>query len=73
MKWPNLKKAKTNLIKINRDNIFQLYPNEANLNNQKSAYLVLGIKNDKSIVGTAINDVQIIAYKAEIVRIYLPT
>ncbi len=45
---------------------FSALSNEANLNNQEFAYLLIGVKNDKTIVGTSINDLQTNDYKLEI-------
>lgn len=45
---------------------FSALSNEANLNNQEFGYLLMGVKNDKTIVGTSINDNQINDYKLEI-------
>lgn len=40
--------------------------NEANLNHQEFAYLVMGVKDNKSVVGTSINDTQLNDYKLEV-------
>ncbi|MCL2327279.1 MAG: putative DNA binding domain-containing protein [Bacteroidetes bacterium] len=45
---------------------FSALANEANLANLKQAWLVFGVKNDKSIVGTSISDKQLNEYKKEI-------
>ncbi|MBR0574383.1 MULTISPECIES: RNA-binding domain-containing protein [Pasteurellaceae] len=45
---------------------FSALSNEANLQNKKSAYVVLGIADNKAIVGTTISDKVIDNYKKEI-------
>lgn len=45
---------------------FSALSNEANLNNQDFGYLLMGVKDDKKVVGTAINNNQINDYKLEI-------
>lgn len=62
------KEAKNQFDKDKLGQYFSALANEANLNGQNEAYLVMGVKNDKSIVGTTINDTQINDYKAEIIR-----
>jgi ATP-dependent DNA helicase RecG len=47
---------------------FPALSNEANLKNVSDAWLVFGVKNDKTIVGTSISDNQINAYKHEIAK-----
>lgn len=62
------KEAKTQFDKDKLGQYFSALANEANLNAQNEAYLVMGVKNDRSIIGTLINDDQINDYKAEMVR-----
>ncbi|MDN5479809.1 MAG: putative DNA binding domain-containing protein, partial [Chryseobacterium sp.] len=45
---------------------FSALSNEANLNNQQFGYLLMGVKDNKTVVGTAINNNQINDYKLEI-------
>lgn len=45
---------------------FSALSNEANLKNTKSAWLVMGIADDRTVVGTNISDKQINEYKEEI-------
>lgn len=45
---------------------FSALSNEANLSGKSQAWLVFGVKNDKTVIGTIINDHQINDYKAEI-------
>lgn len=45
---------------------FSALSNEANLGNKKYSYILFGIKDDKTIVGTHITDTQINDYKKEI-------
>ena len=47
---------------------FSALSNEANLKGLKSAWLLFGVKNDKSIVGTTISDKQLNEYKEEIAK-----
>jgi ATP-dependent DNA helicase RecG len=47
---------------------FSALSNEANLKGLKSAWLVFGVKNDKSIIGTTISDKQLNEYKEEIAK-----
>lgn len=47
---------------------FSALSNEANLKGLKNAWLLMGVKNDKSIVGTQISDEKINEYKKEIVQ-----
>lgn len=60
------KEAKSQFDKDKLGQYFSALSNEANLNNQDFAYIVMGVKNDKTIVGTSINDNQINDYKLEI-------
>jgi ATP-dependent DNA helicase RecG len=59
------KEAKTQYDKDKLGKYFSALSNEANLKGKPQAWLVFGVKNDKSIVGTSINDNQINDYKAE--------
>lgn len=45
---------------------FSALSNEANLNNQDFGYLLMGVKDNKTVVGTAINNNQINDYKLEV-------
>jgi ATP-dependent DNA helicase RecG len=47
---------------------FSALSNEANLKGQACAWLVFGVKNDKSLVGTTINDEQLNSYKNEMAQ-----
>ena len=59
------KEAKTQYDKDKMGKYFSALSNEANLKGNPQAWLVLGVKNDKTVVGTTINDNQINDYKAE--------
>ncbi|MFN5183530.1 MAG: RNA-binding domain-containing protein [Bacteroidota bacterium] len=59
------KEAKTQFDKDKLGQYFSALSNEANLKGLDSAYLVLGVKNDRTIVGTTINDAQLNEYKNE--------
>jgi ATP-dependent DNA helicase RecG len=59
------KEAKTQYDKNKLGKYFSALSNEANLKGKPQAWLLFGVKNDKSIVGTTINDTQINEYKAE--------
>lgn len=60
------KEAKNQYDKDKLGKYFSALSNEANLLEQKKAYLLLGIDNDKNIVGTNITEKQINEYKQEI-------
>jgi len=62
------KEAKKQFDKDTLGEYFSALANEANLNGQKQSWLVFGVRNDKSIVGTTISDKQINEYKVEIGR-----
>ena len=47
---------------------FSALSNEANLKSVNSAWFILGVNNDKTIVGTTINDKQLNEYKNEIAQ-----
>ncbi len=59
------KEAKNQYDKDKLGRYFSALSNEANLKGKLNAWLVLGVKNDKTVVGTNINDNQINEYKAE--------
>ncbi len=52
---------------------FSALSNEANLKNKSEAWLLLGVKYDKSIVGTNISDEQLNEYKLEVNNNTSPT
>lgn len=60
------KEAKNQFDKDKLGKYFSALNNEANLKGQSHAWLLFGVKNDKSVVGTSITDNQINEYKAEI-------
>ncbi|HTO14439.1 MAG TPA: RNA-binding domain-containing protein [Gelidibacter sp.] len=60
------KEAKSQFDKNKLGQYFSALSNEANLLGQKVAYLLLGINNDKNIVGTNITEKQLNEYKQEI-------
>ncbi len=62
------KEAKTQFDKDKLGQYFSALSNEANLNHQEFAYLVMGVKDNKSVVGTSINDNQLNDYKLEIAK-----
>lgn len=62
------KEAKTQFDKDKLGQYFSALSNEANLKSVHSAWLILGVKNDKTIVGTLINDNQLNDYKNEIAQ-----
>jgi predicted HTH transcriptional regulator len=62
------KEAKKQFDKDKLGQYFSALANEANLKGQKQSWLIFGVKNDKSIVGTSITDKQINDYKAYIGR-----
>ncbi len=62
------KEAKTQYDKDKLGQYFSALSNEANLKGLEYAWLVLGVKNDKSIVGTIINDAQLNDYKNELAQ-----
>ncbi len=47
---------------------FSALSNEANLKGVKNAWLLMGVKNDKSIVGTQIGDEKVNEYKKDVVQ-----
>jgi len=62
------KEAKTQFDKDKLGQYFSAFANEANLHRQAFAYLVMGVKNNKTIVGTSINNHQLNEYKLEIAK-----
>lgn len=62
------KQAKTQFDKDKLGQYYSALANEANLRRQHAAYLVMGITDDRTVVGTIISDKQINDYKAEMVR-----
>lgn len=62
------KEAKNQISKDKLGQYFSALSNEANLANKPNAWLILGVKNDKSLVGTQITDLQLNEYKMEIVN-----
>lgn len=62
------KEAKTQYDKDKLGQYFSALSNESNLKGQEFAWLVLGVKNDKTIAGTSINDAQLNDYKNEIAQ-----
>ncbi|MCB0738497.1 MAG: putative DNA binding domain-containing protein, partial [Bacteroidetes bacterium] len=59
------KEAKNQYDKDKLGRYFSALSNEANLKGKPNAWMVFGVENDKSVVGTKINDNQINDYKAE--------
>jgi len=62
------KEAKTQFDKDKLGQYFSALSNEANLKGLHFAWLVFGVKNDKSVVGTSINDIQLNNYKNEMAQ-----
>ena len=62
------KEAKTQFDKDKLGQYFSALSNEANLKSVNSAWFILGVNNDKTIVGTTINDKQLNEYKNEIAQ-----
>jgi ATP-dependent DNA helicase RecG len=62
------KEAKTQYNKDNLGQYFSALSNEANLKAQPYAWIIFGVKNNKSIVGTIINDDQLNDYKNEMAQ-----
>lgn len=60
------KEAKTQFDKDKLGKYFSALSNEANLKNKVSAWLLLGIGDNKDIVGTSISDKQLNEYKVEV-------
>lgn len=59
------KEARTQFDKDKMGQYFSALSNEANLKGKKQAWLILGVKDDRTVVGTYINDKQINEYKRE--------
>ena len=62
------KEAKTQFDKDKLGQYFSALSNEANLKSVNSAWFMWGVKNDKTIGGTTINDNQLNDYKNEIAQ-----
>jgi ATP-dependent DNA helicase RecG len=62
------KEAKNQISKDKLGQYFSALSNEANLAVKSNAWLVLGVKNDKTLAGTQISDTQLNEYKAELVK-----
>lgn len=60
------KEAKNQYDKDKLGRYFSALSNEANLKGKSQAWLVFGVKDDKTVVGTSINNQQINDYKLEI-------
>ena len=60
------KEAKNQFDKDKLGQYFSALSNEANLKGKSQAWLVLGVKNDKTTVGTSISEKQLNEYKLEI-------
>lgn len=59
------KEAKTQYDKDKLGKYFSALSNEANLKGKANAWLLFGVKNDRSVEGTNINDHQLNEYKVE--------
>lgn len=66
------KEAKNQYDKDKLGRYFSALSNEANLKGKSQAWLVFGVKDDKTIVGTSINNKQINDYKLEISKYTSP-
>jgi len=60
------KEAKTQYDKDKLGKYFSALSNEANLMNRPNAWFILGVNDDKQIVGTEISDAKINEYKKEV-------
>jgi ATP-dependent DNA helicase RecG len=60
------KEAKNQFDKNKLGQYFSALSNEANLKGKANAWLLFGVKNDKTITGTNINDTQLNEFKIEI-------
>ncbi len=67
------KEAKNQFDKNKLGKYFSALSNEANLKSKSHAWLLLGINNQKNVVGTSISDKQINNYKEEIANNTSPT
>lgn len=68
-----LKEAKNQYDKNKLGKYFSALSNESNLKGKKQAWLLFGVKNDKSIVGSNISNKQLNDYKSEISNNISPT
>lgn len=62
------KEAKNSFSKDDLGKYFSALGNEANLKELQQAWFIMGIKNDKTIVGTDITEVQVNEFKAEMAQ-----
>ncbi len=62
------KEARTQHDKDKLGQYFSALSNEANLKNIENAWFILGVKNDRTIAGTIINDNQLNEYKNELAQ-----
>ena len=67
------KEAKSQFDKNKLGKYFSALSNEANLKSKSQAWLLLGVDNNKNVVGTSISDKQINNYKEEIANNTSPT
>ena len=67
------KEAKNQIDKDKLGKYFSALGNEANLSNNSCAWLLLGVNNNKKIIGTNISDTQLNEYKQEIAKHTSPT
>ena len=67
------KKAHNQIDKDKLGRYFTALSNEANLKNERSGYIILGVDNSKNILGTNISDKQLNEYKLEIANHTSPT
>jgi ATP-dependent DNA helicase RecG len=66
------KEAKNQYDKDKLGRYFSALSNEANLKGKSQAWLVFGVKDDKTVIGTSINNKQINDYKLEISKYTSP-
>ncbi len=62
------KEAKNSYSKDKLGKYFSALSNEANLKGKPCAWLLFGVKNDKTVVGTSISDKQLNEYKVEMAQ-----
>jgi ATP-dependent DNA helicase RecG len=62
------KEAKTQFDKDKLGKYFSALSNEANLRQHSNAWIVFGIKNDRTIIGTSVSDIQLNDYKNELAQ-----
>ena len=62
------KEAKAQFDKDKLGQYFSALSNEANLKSLANAWIVFGVKNNRTLVGTAINDTQLNDYKNELAQ-----